>query len=334
MMNSNPCQKVQIQFLLASLLFCGLPTIAHSRLDPPSETLFALGGEDSRIRVVRVFSSSQAKLAASDYGWPEEVHWSPDRKWVLLRTRSTPLYTDSTKPADFPPLQLLRVDAQTLKLYPPTKSEKFPLYWKNAEALRVRAFDWSSDGRTLVAITVTGEMRLYNLVTGKSRQLRPAWREPDALEAIALSPDGKNLAYVRSSPHRGLNPDWDDAFYPTLRVRSIETGKERTLGYGGDPRWSNDGKRVLCRFGTGIEIREYRVEGKGYKILGKFAMQDCNFAIYSRDGREVLYLDMKTRDGQNYDKRGIYALDLKTKERRRLVSIKEMEFTPGEHWAN
>jgi WD40 repeat protein len=58
----------------------------------------------------------------------------------------------------------------------------------------VRAAAWCPDGRTFVTGDKDGNVRRWDAATGRS--LGPEFREPDAVTALALSPDGRTLLTV------------------------------------------------------------------------------------------------------------------------------------------
>jgi Tol biopolymer transport system component len=68
------------------------------------------------------------------------------------------------------------------------------------------------------------------LTTGKGAESDPTW-----------SPDGRTIAYV----------DWDDETGSTLRLRDVRSGREsivvKSRGIIGEPKFSNDGKRIAYR---------------------------------------------------------------------------------------
>ncbi len=312
-----------------------LSSSAQSSLEKSAETIFIFGDPAAGlVTAVQIKSPQHVRSRVSAYGWVEELRWSPDRNWVLVRTHTADQTIQDTDAEDYSPLTLYYFDQTRLILRSPAASENYPAYWKRAQKLRMRAFDWSSDGRKIFAVTPKGEIREYDLEEGKSRRLHPALTYAHSIEAVSVSPDGKTIAFVAADPRRGNNPDWDHRFSPTLHLLSVQTGKEKTLGAGSHPRWSSDGKRILCQVGSGKEIREYRLESGGFTTLVRAELQNYPFALYSQSGKEVYFLDMKASPGESSLQRGVYALDLQTRKRTLLVGADKISFTSKEYWAD
>jgi WD40 repeat protein len=163
---------------------------------------------------------------------------------------------------------------------------------------------FAPDGKTLAAVLIDGQVRLYDVATRK--ELR-RFNEPAAggflvnvgALPVVLSPDGKTIATVSPSPGGALGQ-----FSTSIRLWDAATGKPARpvaadpTGAALDPAFSPDGKLlgwatadgtvVLTDAATGKE--RHRLKGEG---PGRFA--------FAADGKSVVTCRVGDRAGAVWD---------------------------------
>ena len=130
------------------------------------------------------------------------------------------------------------------------------LHVANSEALYFRPWAWSPDGQKLLVEIERGD-RTWQLAwcsvgDGSLRVLKSLeWRRPGAIGLMALSPDGRYVAYsalaVNPSQRNPAPADPKDAHIYVLAVDGSQTEVDLTPvnGTNRQPVWSADGSHVL-----------------------------------------------------------------------------------------
>lgn len=138
----------------------------------------------------------------------------------------------------------------------------------------------SQDGVVFTSNRASGVFELYRLTDAGARALLPGRNA----SALALSPDGRRLAFVSSS---GGNPD--------LYVLDMEGGALQRLtdspGADGGPAWSPDGRQLVFqsyRDGTS-KLYLMAADGSQVRRLTADAAEESS-AAFAPDGKGVAYI--------------------------------------------
>lgn len=159
----------------------------------------------------------------------------------------------------------------------------------------------SDDGRytTFSDLSLT----LVDLREGKAKTFAPAslGSEHGWVEGSAISPDGRQVAYVLAIQEPGQNEARRTHEIRVLQVSGGDAGKSRiVLKPGSDNlyllRWSPDGKEFLVgRFeGETEELALVSLADGAVRVLQRNKRRCCSHSRFSPDGRLVLYTRWNT----------------------------------------
>ncbi|MBV9406588.1 MAG: PD40 domain-containing protein, partial [Acidobacteriaceae bacterium] len=116
---------------------------------------------------------------------------------------------------------------------------------------------WSKTGATIY-FPHAGSLWQVDVTSGAPRA---AWNATGRMTSFALSPDGADLAFVRSNEGSGSD----------LVVRSLSSGSERTIAHDetsiAAPVWSPDGKHISFSAGSKTILHEQTPAYSGAKII-------------------------------------------------------------------
>jgi Tol biopolymer transport system component len=143
---------------------------------------------------------------------------------------------------------------------------------------------WAPDGKSILLIQ-DNQTLVRDLTSGKERRVTP--KEWERCGVPAFAPDGKHFAVA--SRHLG-NID--------IFILSLD-GKENERLKTGEacctPRWSKDGKKILCQTVQG-HIHHVDVDGKNWEQL-TFGADVQHDACYSPDGTMILFCRAPAPEG-------------------------------------
>jgi Tol biopolymer transport system component len=140
-----------------------------------------------------------------------------------------------------------------------------------AADVQYKGTTFSPDGEFVYYVTADqdnpeGALYRVSVLGGTSRKILTVINTP-----VSISPDGKQLAFVRNRPSEGSD---------ALMVADTDGGNERTLATRGGndwfeedgPAWSPDGRTIACGIGTDtggtyLTLAEVPVEGGEPKII-------------------------------------------------------------------
>jgi Tol biopolymer transport system component/DNA-binding winged helix-turn-helix (wHTH) protein len=148
--------------------------------------------------------------------------------------------------------------------------------------------NWTPDGKSLVLVDRCtpdgpGGIVLFSLATGEKRCLHAPGTGDVGDFFPVLSPDGKTVAFTRSS---------------TIQMAEIYTvalsgGDLRQLTHDGHviwrPMWSADGKRIVFRSGRDSSPQSWQIPAAGGPIEREIVYPGSG--ALSRDGRRMAYVD-------------------------------------------
>jgi dipeptidyl aminopeptidase/acylaminoacyl peptidase len=102
-----------------------------------------------------------------------------------------------------------------------------------------------------------------------------------------ISPDGAHIVYTRQQVNK-LEDKWDSSLW----IMNADGSQHRFLTKGSNPRWSNDGKRILYigegePRGTQIFVRWIDVDGPATQVT--HATEKIADASWSPDGRSIAF---------------------------------------------
>jgi formylglycine-generating enzyme required for sulfatase activity len=143
---------------------------------------------------------------------------------------------------------------------------------------------WAPDGQSIVFIE-DNQTFIRDLTSGKERRVTP--KEWERCGVPAFAPDGKHFAVA--SRHLG-----DIAIF-ILGLDGRENDQLKAGAACCTPRWSKDGKRILCQTVQG-HIHQVEVGGKNWEQLtyGADVQHDPR---YSPDGTMILFCRAPTPEG-------------------------------------
>jgi Tol biopolymer transport system component len=113
-------------------------------------------------------------------------------------------------------------------------------------------------------------------------------RVPGDLEGIALSPDGKRVAFIRDRQNASA------LFLATLGSTAMRQVTPWSLNAKPKLDWSPDGKLILARTDDG-RVFTIRPDGSGLTVLTKGP--DYCSESFSPDGTKVLFVDHCSTNG-------------------------------------
>lgn len=179
-------------------------------------------------------------------------------------------------------------------------------------------FDWSSDDSNLVYADRKGlGLMLLNLKTGKKRVVASRKSHPANFDFVALSPDGKRVAFSTPTNDGSLVLDPGQQPYEHLWVVNIDGSKPRKLGIGMKPSWSADGRYLIAirgEYNGGNKLYRYEVASGKRRTLITRSLSELTTAVYSPDGKRIAVAG--TYDKGNYHT-GIFLLN----EEGKLVKV-------------
>ena len=144
--------------------------------------------------------------------------------------------------------------------------------------------DWSPDGRQIAFIR-DNQVWILELASGQQRRVTPAAWERCGVPA--WSPDGKRLAVA--SRHTG-----DIGIY-LLGLDGKENSPLGTEEASCTPRWSSDGRRLLCQTVTG-HVHQVGADGRNWEqVTGGADVQ--HDARYSPDGSMIVFCRAPSVEG-------------------------------------
>jgi Tol biopolymer transport system component len=144
--------------------------------------------------------------------------------------------------------------------------------------------DWSPDGKALVFVR-DNRVWTRHLATGEEKRITPeAW---ERCGVPAWSPDGKQIALA--SRHLAAIGVF------LISVESKEITQLKTEEPSCTPRWSADGKRLLCQTTKG-HVHQVGADGKGWEQM-TFGADFQHDARYSPDGSMVVFSRAPASDG-------------------------------------
>jgi RNA polymerase sigma factor (sigma-70 family) len=159
-----------------------------------------------------------------------------------------------------------------------TGRETWTTSWKAAQVGRCWGVAFTLDGKRVIAGSDDPCLRVWEVTSGKKQMeeyLKPEGRGSILVTALALSPDGKTIAYggtwldhpAPGDPQKTVNS-------LTVRLRDLESGREHQLAVdvtGENKAWpdgvsalafSPDGKRLVASMQVGFKQRDFK-EMKG-----------------------------------------------------------------------
>ncbi len=150
-------------------------------------------------------------------------------------------------------------------------------------------FDCSQDKKTIVYKDEQG-LKVIDLKTGKERSIATAKDYPKGFNFLALSPDGKRVAFSQESK-QSIDPKLSELpLYQNLWVMNVDGSNSRKLGYGISPSWSPDGRHLLAIIGSyngGNRLERYDVETAKQQTLITRSMRALDAVAYSPDGKHI-----------------------------------------------
>jgi RNA polymerase sigma factor (sigma-70 family) len=274
------------------------PTFVLDLAFSPDGTTLAAGGDDGTIPLWEVASGKLLREMRSPFKYVSAVAWSPDG-----RTLAAPDFDQKN-------------DAVYLRFWDPDTGKEQRHILTGGVLMRSLAF--AGDGNTLIA----GDgniLRLWDLASGEERP--PAKGNDGPVWALALSPDGKTLAYSGMDVHL-----WD-----------VANGREtRTLpGHHWSFTFSPDGKTLAGGSGTN-EINLWNVaSGKRQHTLAiDQAKLGLNWAAFRRvafspDGKLLASGGDGYRPGARFRAEFVHLWDPATGKELRRIDLKGKPDDPG-----
>jgi dipeptidyl aminopeptidase/acylaminoacyl peptidase len=156
-------------------------------------------------------------------------------------------------------------------------------------------FRFSPDGKELVMVR-RGYDDLYvlDIATGAERQI--TFTEGNNALAPDWDPGGRYIVYTRPDLHPGA-PDSSSGIHivdlDTLTDRVLRAGGE--VVYGGNPRWSPDGRSILFSYGvrmgsrTPLHIFRVDLDGAGYQDLTPTEVRNNDYPQWIEGGERIIY---------------------------------------------
>jgi Tol biopolymer transport system component len=229
-------------------------------------------GQETRAITIRSADTGEERILTPKLAYLEKIEWSPDGRSLLMagsdgKTRGG-LFTIEIESGDERPL--LRDHAASF-----------------------RGFDgvWSADGKAVFYIRDEGEGSEIHRLDAESHEERMVFRPDPAarLHALAISPQGKSLAFAAVSPQ-----DQAETVY-LLSVADASTQQLLKLQRGGvaEIEWSPDGRALLLAGGN--SLWQAPIDGSGApRQLQLEISGDGGFSAHP-DGRRLAYIAGETQ---------------------------------------
>jgi Tol biopolymer transport system component len=250
----------------------GEPTFGEPPVPSPDGRRLVLATRSYRLVVMNADGTGRKRLAAGD---PSSAVWSPDGKRIVFRGLSAGLSiigadgkggrrltraSEDAEPAWSPDgervafarsgsgLMVVDRDGSDLRVLRRLRGDTAQLHW-------------SRDGRSLTFLqrprpeTAFARSDLVTVSVARGRLLGPVPRVGVEFGRIAWSPDGRQLAYERSS---------------RIVVMKSDGSGRRFIAGGRDPVWSPDGRRIVFLAEEppgGGQLRSIRPDGTGMRRL-------------------------------------------------------------------
>jgi len=288
--------------------FAGAGVPSLSWMPDSRHIVFAKNLNDRSALYIGDTQSEKMEPITADEGGKTDPSVSPDGTRVLYRSIHS----------DFDLVELSLSGGGVRPILATNRSELFPA--------------WSPKGNQLAYVTDrsgSSEIWMRNGEEGWERPLVTARDFPDdpttAFLTLAFSPDGSRIAYARSSAktlgsiwispvsggspirinnseHFELGPSWSPdgewlAYFSSggglmkMKVGSSEPAKLISSdGCASPPQWSLDGQLISCSQQEGVTL--FSPDGQKVRTL-ETHMRD-NYAIWSRDGKEIYALGRNT----------------------------------------
>jgi Tol biopolymer transport system component len=126
---------------------------------------------------------------------------------------------------------------------------------------------WTPDGKAIFMPT-GGALAKVDARTGKIRQRYPVKLDIAVSQGLAVSPDGKEFAYIQTRPPTG-GPDCGESHCPAyglyLTKASAPRFRRRVAPSTGNPGWSPDSKEVIY-VGTGTLTIDVAASGQKRRL--------------------------------------------------------------------
>ncbi len=164
---------------------------------------------------------------------------------------------------------------------------------------------WSHDGRELFYVVDSPPFELHRIAVGSPDSGRPIWDEPAELDTtgIAISPDGRTIAFERSEAQTRFNlyARPIDGSEPPRPIRATRSEERRAS-------FSPDGKWVVYQSDeTGrpeIYVEAFPAAGERTQVTADGGTEPVwaqNGEIFYRHDDEIRVLSTRLRDGFAFD---------------------------------
>jgi eukaryotic-like serine/threonine-protein kinase len=157
-----------------------------------------------------------------------------------------------------------------------------------------RAFEWTPDGRSLLAANATDGLELKAIPREKGAKPTTVYSTPNRKSGFRLSPDGKFIAY--SSFESGHNQIYV-ASYPSFSSR-----RQVSIDSGNAPTWRGDGKELFFLADDGMLMRSAiaaaaQIDAGLPTPMFRVAPSVLNSFTYapSRNGQRFLVIERDTK---------------------------------------
>ena len=231
--------------------------------------------ESSKVAKAQIQSQTQSATVT-------QLKWAGNHQGVFVVRYS------NYKPL---PLAFSRYDASTQKFGP--LQDVTAVFGNAGVSYDIRPasseFDCSQDEKTIVYKDEQG-LKAIDLKTGKEHLVAAAKDYPKGFNFLALSPDGKRVAFSQES-QQSIDPKLSALpLYQNLWVMNVDGSHARKMGYGMSPSWSPDGRHLLAIIGSyngGNRLERYDVETAKHQTLITRSMRALDSVAYSPDGKHI-----------------------------------------------